>query len=77
MQYAFYANLQSSAKFSGQINTADLGKVYLQSLLQLAVITYIQYEIRQHFLEYLLVELHQALAVHFVTHACPHGTVGQ
>jgi hypothetical protein len=74
MQYTFYANLRSSAEFSGQINTADLGKVYLQSLLQLAVITYLKYEIRPHFLEYLLVESHQALAVHFVTHVCPPGT---
>ena len=40
MQYAFYENLRSSAEFSGQINTADLGKVYLPSLLQLAVVSH-------------------------------------
>ena len=74
MQYAFYENLRCSTEFSGQLNTADLGKNYLPSLLQLAVISYLQYEVRPYFLEYLLVESHQALAIHFVSHACPPGT---
>jgi len=74
MQYVFYENLRCSTEFSGQLNTADLGKNYLLSLLQLAVISYLQYEVRPYFLEYLIVKSHQALAIHFVTHACPTGT---
>jgi hypothetical protein len=74
IQWAHYTNLRTSTELSGQLDTNSLGKVYMQTFLQIAVLDYLKTENRPHYLEYLQVPTREILLNHFVAYACPAGT---
>ena len=74
IQWAHYTNLRTSTELSGQLDTNSLGKVYMQTFLQIAVLDYLKTENRPHYLQYLQVPTREILLAHFVTYACPADT---